>query len=86
MLPAMPCPVVRPMRALMIWTVVMSGYENNIVHSIENPNCAPTCEYVPMPLGSSSEAPVMNPGPNRRKKPTLRGPSPPTSRGVSCMI
>src|ERR1700740_2348526 len=27
------------------------------------PNCAPTLEYVAIPLGSSSAAPVTNPGP-----------------------
>src|ERR1700719_5360847 len=28
------------------------------------PNCAPAWEYVAIPLGSSSAAPVMSPGPN----------------------
>src|SRR5690349_15951527 len=28
------------------------------------PNCAPACEYVAMPLGSSSAAPVIKPGPS----------------------
>ena len=30
----------------------------------EKPNWAPTWEYVAIPLGSSSEAPVIRPGPN----------------------
>ena len=33
-------------------------------HSIPRPNCAPACEYVPIVDGSSSAAPVINPGPN----------------------
>src|ERR1700680_5126282 len=37
-----------------------------MVQSMPNPNCAPTCEYVAIPLGSSSEAPVIRPGPNLR--------------------
>src|SRR5450755_3770340 len=60
----MPWPVTRPIRADASWIAVISGYENNIVHSIPNRKCAPTCEYVAMPLGSSSEAPVTIPGPN----------------------
>src|SRR5450830_923033 len=28
------------------------------------PNCAPACEYVAIPLGSSSAAPVIKPGPS----------------------
>src|SRR3954467_10863153 len=33
---------------------------------------APTWEYVPMPDGSSSDAPVMRPGPRRRRCPRPR--------------
>ncbi len=33
------------------------------VQSCPEPNCAPACEQVAMPHGSSSEAPVMIPGP-----------------------
>jgi hypothetical protein len=37
-----------------------------------NRNVAPTCEYVPIPAGSSSAAPVTNPGPSVRKYPNPR--------------
>ena len=36
------------------------------VHRIEQPNWAPACEQVAMPLGSSSAAPVIRPGPSWR--------------------
>lgn len=39
-----------------------------------NRNVAPTCEYVPIPAGSSSAAPVTNPGPSLRKYPNPRRP------------
>lgn len=39
-----------------------------MVQSMAVPNCAPTCEYVAMPLGSSSAAPVIKPGPKRNTK------------------
>src|SRR5712691_1941226 len=35
-----------------------------MVQSMPYPNCAPTWEYVAMPLGSLSEAPVISPGPS----------------------
>ena len=35
-----------------------------MVHPMPKPSCAPAWLYVPMPDGSSSEAPVMSPGPN----------------------
>lgn len=34
------------------------------IHNVERPNIAPACEYVAMPEGSSSLAPVTKPGPN----------------------
>jgi len=34
------------------------------VQSVAKPNPAPACEYVAMPDGSSSLAPVMRPGPS----------------------
>src|ERR1700733_7980418 len=40
-----------------------------MVHSSPVPNCAPTWEYVAMPLGSSSEAPVIRPGPSFARNP-----------------
>ena len=33
------------------------------------PSCAPAWLYVPIPEGSSSEAPVIRPGPSRPRKP-----------------
>ena len=33
------------------------------------PSCAPAWLYVPIPEGSSSEAPVIRPGPSRLRKP-----------------
>lgn len=50
----------------------LSEYPANIVSAsqikfgqvIPRPNLAPACEYVAIPDGSSSEAPVINPGPN----------------------
>jgi hypothetical protein len=35
----------------------------NAVHKVANPNFAPACEYVAIPEGSSSLAPVISPGP-----------------------
>jgi hypothetical protein len=35
-----------------------------INQAIPNPNCAPACEYVAIPDGSASDAPVIIPGPN----------------------
>jgi hypothetical protein len=32
-------------------------------HNIPRPNPAPACEYVAIPDGSSSDAPVIRPGP-----------------------
>jgi hypothetical protein len=39
-----------------------------VTHSMPKPNLAPACEYVAIPLGSSSEAPVMRPGPSSRNR------------------
>src|SRR5450631_2379769 len=44
----------------------ISGYVNTMAHSVSSPNCAPACEYVAMPDGSSSAAPVIRPGPSCR--------------------
>jgi len=52
------------MLALMTWMAAISGYVSSRVHSRLNPNWAPACEYVAMPLGSSSAAPVIRPGPS----------------------
>src|SRR4051812_14785792 len=58
-----------PMRAQISWIPDISGYENNIIQRSEKPNRLPACEYVAMPLGSSSDAPVMSPGPNLARSP-----------------
>src|SRR3982751_4275163 len=42
----------------------MSGKVRNLVHNIPYPKAAPVCEYVAIPLGSSSAAPVTSPGPS----------------------
>src|SRR5262245_19647534 len=38
-----------------------------MVQLMPNPSCAPAWLYVPMPDGSSSEPPVISPGPRPRK-------------------
>ncbi|HEY7227507.1 MAG TPA: hypothetical protein VH481_05215 [Nitrososphaeraceae archaeon] len=43
---------------------VIIGNRYRAIHNIPRPNFAPACEYVAIPDGSSSEAPVINPGPN----------------------
>ena len=65
-----PALVCRPIRAHISWTAVMSGKVNSAVQSRPKPNWLPTWEYVPMPDGSSSLAPVMNPGPRSRRMPS----------------
>ena len=49
-------------------TAVISGNENSAVQSGRYPNAAPATEYVEMPDGSSSAAPVIRPGPRFEKK------------------
>ena len=44
MLPAMPWPVTRPMRALISWIAAISGKVNSIIQHMAKPNCAPTWE------------------------------------------
>src|SRR5207245_6807064 len=58
-----PAPETIPTRAQMFWTAAMSGKVSSAVQSVCNPSVAPATAYVPMPLGSSSDAPVMKPGP-----------------------
>jgi hypothetical protein len=62
-----PRPLTRPRRAAVSCTAEASGSETNAVHTRSKRNAAPTCEYVPIPAGSSSAAPVTKPGPSRRK-------------------
>src|ERR1700731_844894 len=42
----------------------MSGQVSSAVHRSLVPSCAPATEYVAMPDGSSSAAPVITPGPS----------------------
>src|SRR5205085_4652073 len=62
-----------PILAQMNWTAAIRGKVKSAIQSVEKPNDAPAIEYVPMPEGSSSEAPVMSPGPRRARK-RLNGP------------
>jgi hypothetical protein len=41
MFPAMPCPVTRPMRALISWIAAISGKVNSITQHMANPKAAP---------------------------------------------
>src|SRR5580700_3376209 len=61
---ARPCPVTLPMRAHIICTAAINGHVRRAVHSSLVPSCAPAMEYVAMPDGSSSAAPVIIPGPS----------------------
>jgi hypothetical protein len=65
-LAASPRPVTAPTRALTIWIATMNGVVRNIVQHSMKPSSAPFCEYVAIPLGSSSAAPVNRPGPSTR--------------------
>jgi hypothetical protein len=48
-------------------TTAIIGVVSRASHSIENPVLAPATEYVEMPEGSSSAAPVIKPGPRTEK-------------------
>src|SRR5664280_1561429 len=48
----------------MYWTAVCIGSIASVVQSVVKPYWAPACAYVPIPEGSSSDAPVMRPGPS----------------------
>ena len=65
MLPARPQLELMPIRTAISCTAIISGKVKGIVQSIELPVLAPAIEYVAIPDGSSSEAPVTKPGPNR---------------------
>jgi hypothetical protein len=56
-----------PMRAHINCTAHINGHETTAIHSSEVPNCAPASEYVVIPDGSSSAAPVISPGPSVRQ-------------------
>ena len=66
---ASPLPVTSPSRAVDSWTAAARGRAKTVVQRRPNPADAPTCEYVAMPDGSSSAAPVTSPGPSLRKYP-----------------
>src|ERR1017187_1862988 len=65
---ASPSPRTMPIRAHIIWTAAMSGQVRRAVQRRLVPSCAPAMEYVAIPEGSSSAAPVMSPGPSTEKK------------------
>src|SRR5437016_10321170 len=60
---ASPIPLTIPILAHMNSTAVIIGKVASAVQRIENPSDAPATAYVPMPEGSSSDAPVIRPGP-----------------------
>src|ERR1019366_6352748 len=53
-----------PIRAHIISTAAISGHVRSAVQRSLVPSCAPATEYVAMPDGSSSAAPVITPGPS----------------------
>src|ERR1700682_902961 len=65
--PIRPRPVTMPIRAHIVWTAAISGQVTRAVHRSLVPNCAPATEYVAIPDGSSSAAPVITPGPSARQ-------------------
>src|ERR1039458_7837530 len=65
---ASPSPRTMPIRAHIICTAAMSGQVRRAVQRRLVPSCAPAMEYVAIPEGSSSAAPVMSPGPSTEKK------------------
>lgn len=65
---ARPLPVKRPILAHISWITITNGYVSNTVHSNPNPNFAPAWENVAILDGSSSEAPVIMPGPRDLRK------------------
>src|SRR5882672_2923331 len=65
--PANPRPVTIPSRAHIICTALIRGNENSAVQRGAYPNAAPVTEYVEIPDGSSSAAPVIRPGPRLEK-------------------
>src|SRR5512141_2184393 len=75
--PASPGPVTNPILAHIICAAAISGQSTGAVQSNVVPNCAPVLEYVAIPEGSSSAAPVMTPGPSaaamRRSAETFGG-------------
>src|SRR3954453_3421551 len=64
---ASPRPVTSPNRAHINCTPTISGRNKSAVHSGLYPNEDPVTEYVAMPEGASSAAPVITPGPSPAK-------------------
>src|ERR1700689_2561534 len=62
-----PLPLASAVRSQISWTAAINGNVNSATHSIPKPNLAPVWAYVAMPDGSSSEAPVISPGPSARR-------------------
>src|SRR5438105_2124481 len=61
-------PLTIPILAQVSRAAIINGNVNKAVQSVAKPSEAPATAYVPMPEGSSSEAPVTSPGPSRLKK------------------
>ena len=61
-------PLTIPIFAQRNWITDMSGKVTSAVQRVAYPSGAPAIEYVPIPEGSSSAAPVIKPGPNVFKK------------------
>ena len=71
-----PRPVASAVRSHVSWTAAISGNVKRLVHNSPKRNCAPACAYVAIPDGSSSDAPVTNPGPSARRYPRQPGGDP----------
>src|SRR5207344_567483 len=80
----MPRPVTHPISAATCWITTIKGKLNRNVHESPKPNCAPIWLCVPIPLGSSSAAPVTRPGPSRRHR--LSNGEPVRLLGASFMV
>src|SRR5712664_4780280 len=87
-------PLTIPILAQVSCTEAINGQVNRAVQSVVKPREAPATAYVPMPEGSSSDAPVTSPGPSTFRKRLIgflssimaasRGPVPPA--GSECGI
>jgi DNA-binding transcriptional LysR family regulator len=55
----------------MSWTAAMRGNEIRAVQRVPHPSEAPATEYVEIPDGSSSAAPVTRPGPSSTRNPCI---------------
>jgi len=54
----------RPILAHISCIIIIIGNRYKDIHNMPRPNFAPACEYVAIPEGSSSAAPVITPGPS----------------------